>query len=261
MDEETWCSTATDDQFWSLQYSEHLEMIKPILLAVPLPDFHRECNRLTKRWEELYNELLSDENIKLSNVDLEKLHDFKLRVLTTLMTSDKWPGWAPMSLYDHMIREVEFLEKPKDGRQIISMWLTDMFGHASLGVAWIDPAHTDLIKRGKKFCESFEKIKLSLGQDPYLNLNQLFGRLEEQEGKIQEWIDYEIPPDTNLKAVVNQLLPVQRQLAEFHIELRNLMKRGAVFTNMTETYINHTVRETLRALYEFELLSKGQMIQ
>jgi hypothetical protein len=262
MEEQQWARTASDDQFWSLQYIEHLTMIIEILSCAGLTDFVNEAISLRSNWEKIHQHVLNPNN-KITSKQLETLHNFKLQLVTSLMTlaqEKQWPGYAPITMYDHMIREVEYLEKPKTERRVIAQWLTDMHGHAALDASWIDPNHGQLVKKAQEFCKLYEQFKLFIGQNSELGLNELLSRFDELNGNPIEWINYEVPENADTTILATELLPLQVALTNFHIEIRNLMNQGLIFTNMTELFINHTIRESLRAVYELEMLSKGTLI-
>ena len=223
-----WAQETTDDQFWSFQYVEHLQMI-----AESLEESGVDSSRvkaLEKTWTSVHQELMMDSNKTLSSELLRDLRKSKTSILKKIVNAPDWLGPTHPSVIDHMIREVEFMEHEKTPRRIIALWLTDMCGHAAIDAAKIDPTHKKLLQKAQKFVLAFEDIKKFLGQSEDLDLEELMSRVD--QSSYVDWLDQEVPQHVDVEGVAIKLLKLQRLLTQYHVESFKLFQEGKLLTIM-----------------------------
>lgn len=277
MSEYNWIKSASDDQFWSLQYSEHPLLIIEALKGIPeATDLIMRGKKLSDKWTKIHES--SFKNDYLLQGDLLELREYKYSVLkwtaergdnaqkivlrnpsdasaeAAILGNKTSIGCAPVSLYDHMIRELDFLLNEKTPQCVIALWLIDMGGHAETAVAWIDPVHEDLSKQAKKICKQFAALKEIAGYKKLINIAEIYERLVNENFEHYEWIDDEVSPKKNYNKLVSSMIEVQKTVTKFHLLLKNKMDKGELFTNMSPLYVLHTIRESVRAVHDLELL-------
>lgn len=244
-----WVEDATDEQFWSYQYVEHLQMIIESLEESGL-DASR-ARSLEVSWLSRHQKLMDMSNDIPFN-ELVELKAFKTVILKQIVDAPNWLGPTFPSVIDHMIREVEFMEHERTPRRIIALWLTDMCGHAAIDEATIDPAHKKLRKKAKSFILAFEDIKKLLGQKEELGLEELMTRVD--QSMITDWIDREVPLDTDILETATRMLEVQKALTQYHVESFKLFQEGKLLTIMKPKLMVHTIRESYRAECDLEAI-------
>lgn len=258
--ERQWVRSVNNHQFWAFQYIEHVEMIALIIssLGHEFERYVKEANDYTKLWDSIYKGLITDNNKRIDKLLLDEFRAFKLTLLQKLMKTD-WIGWAPLTLYEHMIREVEYIQTPLTAVKIISFWLTDMEGHATLDACWTDPAHEELVKKAKEIADAYKELKKAMGEKEGEAFFNLLKREEEDindDGK--QFGPKNISGD--LGEVLTRLTMLQNGLTNFHLEYKILYDNGKLFTTMPASLISHTLRESMRANYELEELSNGRIV-
>ena len=247
-----WTTETDDHQFWSFQYSEHLKMLAESLQERGLKYGH--VQKLSLKWLDIYVKLIHREIEIIEEIDLVELKDVKTQILKQVCDLKDWIGTTQPSTIDHMIREVEFMQRKRTARRIIALWLTDMCGHAAIDAAMIDPVHKRLFKKAQEFVTAFEKIKTRLGQKGNLGLTQLFDRLNRPIYEVTDWLEDEVPKDTDVIAIATEMLIVQKALTKYHLEYLKLFEIGKLLTTMKIDLMKHTIRESYRAEFDLELI-------
>jgi hypothetical protein len=267
--EKEWVRSVNDHQFWSYQYAEHAEMIHLILNSFKASEpnktiyekYSAQALEYQQFWADVYNQLIQNNEARISNEALEKFRQFKLSLLKDLSEKPDWKGWAPLSIYDHMAREVEYLQEPKDAIKVLSFWLTDMHGHASLDAAWTDPEEESLVKKAKELADAYGDLKKHIGEGTARGHFSLINRTQPQ-------LQLQFPKGTvplqfvsgDLRELLNRLIILQNGLTVYQTEYKYLANSGKISTTMTPEFIDHTLRESLRANYELEMLAQGKIV-
>ena len=252
-----WVRSTNDHQFWAYHYKEHMELVT---LALPLEpqwtSFIERANDYQQYWSQMYEALISDDEMVIPLEYLEDFREFKLELLRAVLNTNEWKGWAPPTVYEHMIREVEYIMEPKNSLKVIMFWLTDMEGHAALDVSGTDPAHASLVKKAREFKDAFVDLKKNMGISEEQGLVDLLERKYSNE----------IPPppmneNGDLRELLTRLVVLQNALTTFNIEYKHLTDANVIFSTMPPTLIAHTLRESMRASYELGALVEGRIIQ
>src|SRR5205814_1689307 len=103
----------------------------------------------------------------ISSTTLEDFRQFNLALMRSLLEYSKqgnWIGWAPLSLYEHMIREIEYLQIPHTKYSILRFWLIDMEGHSALDAAWTDPSNADIVKKATQLNAAYAELSKRMGE-------------------------------------------------------------------------------------------------
>ncbi|CAK7994499.1 Hypothetical protein POVR1_LOCUS23 [uncultured virus] len=254
-DPERWVTNTNDDQFWSLQYYEHLQMISESL--VESGEDPTEIDQMKDQWLVIHQRTI-DENGEITDDELNQLHIVKTRILKAITSKRSWMGTSYPSTIDHMIREVEYLQLPKTPESVIALWLVDMCGHAAIDAAMIDPAHVTLVKKAQAFVKRFEQLKADLFQNENLGLRELLSRVVESDNQILDWESLEIPDNLDTISTAGKMLNVQEALTDYHIEMLKLFESGNLLTVMKPALMKHTIRESYRAEQDLEDLLKSK---
>lgn len=270
-----WVRSVDSHQFWAFQYNEHAEMIALITqsLGSDWNNFTSTAEQYKEYWLDLYNNLMNSNDMRIPETSLLQFRAFKLTLLKKLIEKFesgeiKWIGWAPLSLYEHMAREVEYILEPRTATRVLSFWLTDMEGHAALDSAWTDPAHEDLVKKAKQIAEAYAELKKNVGQGEGRGFFNLLARRDADttDKELQEIIIFGEKVERleavkgDLRETLARLIILQNGLTAFHLEYKRLADAGKLFTTMPPTFIVHTLRESMRANYELEELAKGRIV-
>jgi hypothetical protein len=259
-DERTWVRTVNDHQFWAYQYCEHAEMIHLILHSFEPKEavyqkYSTRALEYQQFWHDVYNELMRNNEARINDQALEEFRQFKLSLLNDLANKPNWKGWAPLSIYDHMAREVEYLQEPKDAVKVISFWLTDMHGHASLDASWTDPDEESLVNKAQELAEAYGDLKKHIGEGTARGHFSLINRIKFPKGT--QPVQF---VSGDLRELLNRLIILQNALTVYQTEYKYLAKAGKISTTMTPEFIDHTLRESMRANYELEVLAQGKLV-
>lgn len=270
-DERAWVRSVNDHQFWAYQYSEHCEMIYIILRSFDADDeivtkYGGLALHYQQLWGQIYMELYQNNQARIADVLLEEFRQFKLALLDSILKKPGWKGWGPPSLYEHMIREVEYVQKPKTIRGIIAFWLTDMEGHAALDAAWTDPGEESLVKKARELAEAYAELKKNVGQGEGRGHFNLLNRRDKDDPAKHNIIQFgEAVADLtvvsgDLRELLSRMIILQNGLTMYQSEYKRLADAGKIFTTMTPQFISHALRESMRANYELEQLAHGRIV-
>src|SRR5947208_2932021 len=87
---EDWARTATDDQFWSFQYYEHLQMISESLEESG--EDPTEINILKNQWLQIHQRTMNYKTKPVTDDELENLHIVKTKILKKICANKDWMG-------------------------------------------------------------------------------------------------------------------------------------------------------------------------
>ncbi len=268
----TWVKQTNRYQFWSYQYMEHCYLIHLALTDIATFDTHKQkAVYYYHVWKNTYQTLISDKTLRPSIRLLLQFREYNLQLLKDVImanSSHTWSGWAPPSMYEHMIREIEYVLREPSYEGTLAFWLTDMEGHAAMDGSWTDPCHTDLVMKAQEFTRSYHELKLKVGQgegrDYFALLNRRDEKVRELQNIIEESNDIEQlrRPHVlgDLRELLSRLYVLQVAFTEFNKEYKRLMVAGKIFNTMPPLFVEHTIRESMRASYELGELIEGRLV-
>lgn len=85
-----WAQETTDEQFWSFQYVEHLQMIAESLEESGIDS--SRVKTLEQTWLSVHQELMMDSDKTLSSEPLKDLRNSKTLILKKIVNAPEWLG-------------------------------------------------------------------------------------------------------------------------------------------------------------------------